>query len=134
MKKLWLLLLLFLLTGCEQELSEQEKLFAGKHTLFSINTQAGTSDGSCYMIFGSQGSTVRFAWLNNKKEYMLTELPIGKIRVVLDEYAEPFVKFRWWIPSEMFSNGNYADSIVYAQLNIPAGKFVYNLFISTPTN
>jgi hypothetical protein len=65
---------------------------------------------------------------------MLTELPIGKIRVVLDEYAEPFVKFRWWIPSEMFSNGNYADSIVYAQLNIPAGKFVYNLFISTPTN
>jgi hypothetical protein len=134
MKKAWLLALLFLLAGCEQELSEQEKFFAGKHALFSINTQSGTSDGSCYMIFGSQGSTVKFAWLNNNKEYMLTELPIGKIRVVLDDYAEPFVKFRWWLSSSGFSNGNYADSIVYAQLNIPPGKFVYNLAVSTPTN
>jgi hypothetical protein len=133
MKKLWLLVLLFLLTGCEQELSDQEKFFSGKHNLFSINTQSGTSDGSCYIIFGSQGATVKFSWLNNNKEYMITELPVERIRVVLDEYNEPFVKFKWWIGPN-FTSGNYIPSIIYAQLNIPAGKFVYNLSVSTPIN
>jgi len=53
-------------------------------------------------LFGSYKSesgeerTVTFAWLNNQNEYVITTLPLEKIRVRIDNSNDkPYVKFKW---------------------------------------
>ncbi len=110
--------------GKETE-SELSPILSGNHELRRFSVRESTvSTGGFFLLFGSYRSdeimTVKFAWKSLDDEYIISELPISKIRVKIDStIAVPYIKFRWSV-NGMYVN-KYSDmesvfrnNIIYA--------------------
>lgn len=106
-KILFLLITLFF-TSCEPKKEKCSKLcqeIKGEHRLRTFNVFNETTKSwstNYFLIMSNSGGSertetkVKFSWLNNKNQYIISELPISKIRVEINDTIEnPIVKFRW---------------------------------------
>lgn len=85
--------------------SKTDKILRGKHKLrrFKVTTETRSQwSGSYFFIVGNasgksyQERKVAFSWLNNKGEYIISEIPLDKIRVKVDSTViNPYVEFNW---------------------------------------
>jgi hypothetical protein len=88
-----------------REPSKSEQLFSGTHELrkFKVITETGTKWSSSYFLVAGSASgktvsdtRVSFSWKLNNGMYAISELPLSKIRVMInDSIQKPYVKFRW---------------------------------------
>lgn len=60
-------------------------------------------------------TVVTFAWKNRSEEYVVSTLPIRKIRVKFDESVTiPYVKFRWRGAPYHYNDGNPMQHVIYS--------------------
>jgi hypothetical protein len=123
MKKLFLIILMFLvifISNCSQEYmgsvkaereaehknkSEVDLYFGGNHKLLALNNYVDIKDSTyiksgffCFLYKSTKENQRKasFVWLNNRNEYVFTELPITNVRFQInDTIKEPYCKFRW---------------------------------------
>ena len=68
-----------------------EKTFQGEHPLMCVEFDSAEC---AYTHF--YGGAVEFMWQTFDGSYAMSEVPVDKFRVKIDEYADqPYVKFRW---------------------------------------
>jgi hypothetical protein len=139
MKRVFLLLLAIFLVNCAKifEKTDAEKLiesnksvadlyFQGNHKLLSLHNYLGTKNnidlkkGIFCLLYSSVQQTEKkasFVWLNNKNEYVFTELPISQVRFQInDTIKEPYCKFKWIHNNLNTSNKESVDNILYVVL------------------
>lgn len=97
--------LLFACGPPTDENSNAGKLLEGKHKLrrFQLTTKKHEGWSASYFLFTGHASggkhieqKIKFAWQAPTGEYVVSELPLTKIRVKLDStIKEPYVTFRW---------------------------------------
>ena len=109
MKKLITILILYIsLISCEhREKSESNtgKILKNKHELRKLKATNVTNTyftASYFLIAGSSSggtyttNTITFSWKMNTGEYAISEFPISKIRIKIDNSViTPFINFRW---------------------------------------
>jgi len=106
MKKLSLILVLLLVTGCNcSQESKIAQVLKGTHMLRQIGSREVTTSswsGGFFLIAGgASGQTVSeikvtFAWQGNDGAYQFETLPLDKIHIQLDDHVViPCVHFKW---------------------------------------
>lgn len=124
MKRFFLVVLMFLIvfcSNCSQEYmdsvkaereaytsknkSEVDLYFGGNHKLLALNNYIDVKDSTyiksgffCFLYNSTKENQRKasFVWLNNRNEYVFTELPIANVRFQInDTIKEPYCKFRW---------------------------------------
>ncbi|MCK9441981.1 MAG: hypothetical protein M0Q13_11240 [Methanothrix sp.] len=114
-----LFIFLCFLFSCSIENSQYEKekyirskndlFFGGNHKLMSLNTyiskevEGKISDSYFVVVGGISGNIsenidkkASFIWLNNKNEYIFSDLPLSKVRFQINDSIEyPYCKFKW---------------------------------------
>lgn len=104
MKKLILLITLIALAGCNNE-TPLGQMLRGEHQIRAITTDKdlqGNISGAYFLFVGQMSGDVstitklRFAWLGNDGNYIISDIPVNKIRIKIDNSKEiPTVKFKW---------------------------------------
>ena len=104
------------MSACEDALEGEHVLRKMTNSVYS----SGSVTGSGFFFMGSGGMSINgkqstepsvtFAWLHKSGDWIITTLPLSKVRVRFSDVSAPYVKFRWiWCHSETQIN----DSIVY---------------------
>ena len=89
--------------------SKNDLFFSGNHKLMSLNTYIakevnGELNGSYFVVVGGISGNISekvekkasFIWLNNKNEYIFTDLPLSQVRFTIDNsIIQPYCKFKW---------------------------------------
>lgn len=96
-----ILLLFFATFSYGQELWA-DRLFTGNHELINIGSltilEKSTNYNSCFVISKNKVgfATISFIWKSTRKENILLELPLNKLRIIFDNTIEkPYIKFAW---------------------------------------
>lgn len=151
MKKYLLLTLacVVFLTACngskEPYQSPASEELSGTHILRrfaarEVTTTSSHSSGGFFLVFGGYSSNstttqqikVKFAWLNNEGEYVLSELPINKIRVKVDSTINtPYVKFKWTERSFMYDIEDPMSPVIYMVVTCKEEDFPINIDINS---
>lgn len=84
-----------------------DDILSGNHELLSLNvtTERKSEMNGMFFIIGAVNSKsysetlVTFSWKTINDEYIISKLPIHKIRIKIDNSVTiPYVKFRWCTP------------------------------------
>lgn len=121
--------------------SESTQFFVGSHPLLSLNqfmklSEKQTSSGMFFICIGSYSSTsnkseektVSFSWLNNQKQYVISELPMNKVRFQMDSTVKvPYCKFKWitGYGAPIFNEATWSENVSYV-LFVIRPEQVYN--------
>jgi len=107
------------------------QFFVGNHTLMSLSTYTSNETttrafGSFFVLVGGfdfsqdtkKAAVARFVWRNNKGEGVISELPLNKVRFVIDNsITEPYCKFRWvGEENRQFSETYWEAYVIYVVL------------------
>lgn len=142
MKRLFLIVLMFLIvfcSNCSQEYLDSVKAereyyktnksiadlyFGGNHKLLSLKNYIDIKDSTyiksgffCFLYRSSKENERKasFVWLNNRNEYVFTEIPICNVRFQInDTIKEPYCKFRW--TNRNISDPEESSRILYVVL------------------
>lgn len=95
------ILILFFATFSYGQESWQNRLFSGNHELVNIGSLAilekSTNYNSYFVISKDKVgfATISFIW-KSRRENILLELPLNKLRIIFDNTIEkPYIKFAW---------------------------------------
>lgn len=139
MNKILILMICVLFINCLNDSYVSESMncnfFKGNHELLSLSNydkQHSSSSGGVFLVFGSWKSEneiiqgVKYTWKNNNGEYMLSTLPVDRVRLVIDDtYVNPYVKFRWQGCNYM-RESDWQSYIEYAVFHVNKSNIVYD--------
>lgn len=111
-----------------QKTTSITKTLRGKHKLRKLNTMVDSrtsTQGWFLLVAGGYGRNssnrkmLYFAWQNNNNEYVISKLPLTKIRVVLkDNIKNPYIKFEWkdriWTEANKYMERVFDVYVLYA--------------------
>lgn len=111
----------------------KDVFFKGDHPLMALDqivktteTKTAKAGGGFFVCIGgfdysnnstkTQERVVNFSWKNNLQQYVISELPMSKVRFQLDSsITVPYCKFRWSTYGLGFTNGenSWAEMVIY---------------------
>lgn len=104
----FILSFLIFVSLCQAQ-DKADDFFKGNHDLLALNSFVSKSiqtksEGNFFLFVGSYSSEtttsfptqVSFCWKNNKREYMVSSLPMDRVRFQMDSsITKPYCKFKW---------------------------------------
>lgn len=133
MRKIFLILLIPFFIGCEASdpngkiAKEFNSFYGGHHDLRKFSSQeiktASSASASYFLFWGSasfkgeeSSAIIAFSWKSNNGEYILSKIPMSKVRVKFDNNkTAPYVTFS--IDKFAFMNSGLADECVESTMN-----------------
>lgn len=107
----------------EQRESAVSEILSGDHTIRALNshtTTTGELNGGYFLFVGdihgsiTTSTELRFAWLGNDGDYIITDLPLSKIKIrINNKKSVPSVKFKW-TRCNFTTPEQIKNSIIYA--------------------
>lgn len=120
--------------------SPLSSILSGEHSLRRLkvkNTNHSTLSGEFFIFMGGISgeskieTNVIFSWKDNEGNYIISKLPITKIRLHIDNSIKnPYIKFKWSLNyycniSDMESI--FEDNIIYALIYCSENDYPKNL-------
>lgn len=117
MKKiLFAIVIAAMFAGCEMpQQCNCQSVLEGSHELRLIRKDSASTDGAYTVV---TDNTVRYMWKMNDSAFVMSTLPIDKVRVKIDETVDvPYIKYRW-VPCAPASDVQYVmnEKVIYAVL------------------